>query len=169
MGLDITAYENAVRLDIDVLDYDVWPYPVDADVLVWDYADNGSEFLQGGVEPGFYTVDDVYEFRAGSYSGYNEFRRELALFANYRDRDAWVTPELYRDYPFFELVNFSDCEGYINSEDAGRLYEDFVEHRQAWVEQWEKIPAHGDWLIAKYDDWMEAFNYARKNGFVAFH
>lgn len=176
MGLDVTAYENAVRLDIDVVDYDVWPYPDGAQALVYDYAEQPSplfsetsgEWLQGGVEPGFYSAENEYSFRAGSYGGYNQFRSELAFFAEYRDTDAWRTPELYQDYPFYELVNFSDCEGYINTENSGRLYEDFVEHHQAWVERWKDTEL-SDYYIEKYVDWMTAFDYARKNGFVDFH
>jgi hypothetical protein len=75
MGLDISIYERVEFIRKRKGDED---WPGDEGV---DYLSNRSEFRERGDElcDGFYRVSGKRDhFRAGSYSGYNEWRRNLA-------------------------------------------------------------------------------------------
>lgn len=58
-----------------------------------------------------YEWEEVFEFSAGSYSGYNMWRDYLDEFAG--------------NVAFQELIDFADNEGVIGSELSKKLYEDF--------------------------------------------
>lgn len=109
---------------------------------------------------------ETHSFRAGSYGGYNAWRDDLAQFA------AGIPAEGYwkggdEDLPFYELINFSDCEGTIGPLAAKDLLEDFRQHQDAYV------LAHagptGDYDIQRYDDWLKACELAADNGLIDFH
>lgn len=76
---------------------------------------------------GFYEVSkETFHFRAGSYSGYNRWREWLCeTFIETTTGNVWDNPEAYKDKPFVELVNFSDCEGTIGNALCKKLLEDF--------------------------------------------
>ena len=99
-----------------------------------------------------YEFEDVYSFPAGSYSGYNRWRDDLENFRG--------------DVAFQELIDFADNEGVIGSVLAQKLYDDFKNNHKDAIEYSKVI--NDDWFIRKYEDWMEAFNYARQNGAVNF-
>jgi len=72
------------------------------------------------------TSGNVIEFRAGSYSGYNKWRDELARRAlDLPAATVWEDPSRFVEAPFFELINFSDCEGTIGPDAASDLATDF--------------------------------------------
>jgi len=101
-------------------------------------------------------------FRAGSYSGYNAWRDELARFAGFKsDADAWENAR--STAPFWELLNFSDCEGIIGPVTSAKLARDFRENLSR-AEQHQD-----DWWKKKYREWMEAFESVTATGFVLFH
>ena len=65
--------------------------------------------------------------------------------------------------PFVELIDFSDCDGFIGPKTAAKLAQDFAEHRA-------KIPVGADpRFVEKYNKWAEAFVLAAGNGAVKFH
>lgn len=126
-------------------------------------------------------------FCAGSYSGYNQWRRELAVVAGYGSvENVWSdesfdTTEKFINLrylklkkiddpnfdckivkPFYELINFSDCEGLIGPEVCKKLYEDFVLFE-------DKAKEEDEYFYRKYCDWKEAFRVASYEGFVSFH
>jgi hypothetical protein len=70
------------------------------------------------------------------------------------------------DVAFQELIDFADNEGVIGSVLAQKLYDDFKNNHKDAIEYSKAI--NDDWFIRKYEDWMEAFNYARQNGAVNF-
>ena len=62
-----------------------------------------------GLLGGYDGVSAEVGFRAGSYSGYNEWRAILCRMAHGVDpAELWDNPEKYKGKPFFELINFSD-------------------------------------------------------------
>jgi len=185
MGLDISYYSNlkiAGPTTGEDSDYD-------CDVTVWN--ENCFEYQLGSLKR-----DHLYEsttnsqygnFRAGSYSGYNQWRNELAKMAGYSSADeVWQDEEfdsfkkfnlrkdkldsisgdvVEKPKPFYELINFSDAEGVIGPEVSKKLYEDFVEFD-------EKAQNHTDsdsWFYQKYQEWKKAFKIASQNGAVSFH
>jgi hypothetical protein len=120
-----------------------------------------------------YSFSDTFGFRAGSYSGYNHWRRELAKLAGYpatrydhyghvemrEDAGAWAATS----GPFWELINFADNEGVIGSSVAAKLAKDFADHQP-------EADAHPDeYFRAKYAEWRRACEMAADNGAIDFH
>ena len=159
MGLDITAYSD-LTLDLTA-EMDADGYPVDWNnfVMVWDLTEQEKLFpgRAGNLRQGIHSFSDNYGFRAGSYSGYGSWRSWLAQLAGFKDAaDYWnrATPEA----PFYELINFSDCEGFIGHEAAAELAKDFGAH-----------DGGGGWTGEKYLKWKEACEVAARNGAIQFH
>lgn len=121
-----------------------------------------------------YTYEDKYCFCAGSYNGYSQWRNVLAPFVGYEQDIS----DYYEKYPysfgvwknytegdFYELLNFSDCEGCIGKEYSKKLYQDFVKNKDDFYEYFKEEP----YYIKKYNDFMLAFQFASENGCVEFH
>ena len=123
-----------------------------------------------GLEEGCYEVSEygVERFRAGSYSGYNEWRDWLAHVAGKSDKEVWADPD--PTIPFVELINFSDSEGTIGPKTSAKLYEDFVMMWSKALKAASKLDADTSrWYLSRYLRWMDAFELARYEGFVRFH
>ena len=78
------------------------------------------------LQPDIAYRDDAGPDWSASYGGYGVFRRDLALLVGVVDLDAWwrdPNPET----PFFELLDFSDCEGAIGPEACAAIARDFAE------------------------------------------
>ena len=108
-------------------------------------------------------------FRAGSYGGYSTWRNMLAEAAGYDSADQVWAGEF--SGPFVELINFSDCEGYIGPHVSAKLLADFLEYRDE-VEKYVS-EAYGDghefeYFMDRYDCWIGAFETASDNGVVVF-
>lgn len=167
MGLDIIAYSDIDKIDkpMDGKEYRD-KYGRDPDIkttLLYEFFFDPEnwDFQQQlrGLEPGVYSYDNSVSFRAGSYSGYNRWRNWLSVTMIGVSADqVWYNPIDYQYSPFYELINFSDCEGYIGTEVSKKLAEDFRNNRS-------KVP-QGD--LDLYDEWMHAFELASNNGVVIF-
>jgi len=185
MGLDITAYRNLKRIkDIPRLpngriDWD--SVEDDMDKVILDINSDFPDQARGHIGPGVYKrptkSEDVRSFRAGSYSGYNGWRAFLCeTVLGVSPQEVWKNPDDFMSKPFFELINFSDCEGYIGPIAAGVLFEDFVEHEAAFVKAVEAVKSMDksyqwfwDGYIESYQDWKKAFRLASDGGVVKFH
>jgi hypothetical protein len=169
MGLDITAYRNLTEKPNAALDEDGYP---EEGVRFWNNADFPGRF--DGLKEGMvYEYAECYDFRAGGYGGYNEWRERLAKLAEYpaTEYKRWGLKELRHDAgawargsgPFYELINFADNEGTIGPVVAKKLAADFAE----WD---ERAKATGDeWFYDRYQAWRKAFEMAADNGAVSFH
>jgi len=175
MGVDVYAYSNLKKLDCDV-DSDGEPVDVELDYFKpyinpdfpgrCDNLDNGA----------IYGYDDYDNFVSMSYGRYNSWRENLAKLAGYEAIDyddgfmgtsiikklhsagAWNS----ESGPFWELINFSDCEGVIGCEVSKKLLEDFKQYQ-------DKAVSTGDeWFIKHYNKFREAFEVASNNGAVSF-
>lgn len=163
MGLDITAYRRLTKLDTitdDTADpygaCDLWVHPA-----CYDWAEGAFPGRAAGLERGgTYKAEDRLSFRAGSYSGYGEWRDWLKGLAGYqRGGDSWPTSG-----PFAELINFADNEGYIGPAVAAKLAKDFQDNRDRMEREFGD-----DWYATKYREWQAAFELAADGGAVAFH
>jgi hypothetical protein len=182
MGLDIsyvskinfTKFESNENRSCSFLDVDnVYLYPNDS---LLDQSE--------GIQSGEYTCEGIRgSFRAGSYSGYGNWRRTLAKMIGWEIEDLWQhvgtlvqrnenlndvlneSDELKVDIPFVELLNFSDCEGFIGPKTSAKLYLDFLE----WDEK-AKVsdPFKGGYFYETYQEWTEAFKVASDGGCVIF-
>jgi hypothetical protein len=176
MGLDITAYSKVEKVDVEV---DEDNRPLDENVYdnyarAWATGKRGqNDQLEDGK---FYSGDEAYGFRAGSYGGYNEWRETLARLAGYP-----LTP--YKGFmgesashaaacwggasgPFSELIDFPDNEGCIGAVTSAKLAKDFAD----FDERAKYFDGDEDgWFYKKYLDWKEAFELAADDGMVQFH
>jgi hypothetical protein len=159
MGLDITAYKNLKKVENPKLDES--GYPVN-----WEnqWKPGGSMEWSESVWPGKgYPVDpdavygwgEEFNFRAGSYSGYNSWRAELN---NFKGGTA-----------FQEMIDFADNEGVIGSELSKKLYDDFMNNLTDARAYAKTLGCDAEWFMDKYMDWLKAFEFASENGAVDFH
>lgn len=106
---------------------------------------------------------EKYVFRAGSYTGYNQWRDWLSDVVGV-PRAGNGRPN---EGPFVELIHFADNEGFIGPKTAAELVEDFAAWRPRAV---AAAPAEdGAYYVEKYDAWAKAFAIAAKGGAVQFH
>ncbi|WP_275156330.1 hypothetical protein [Citrobacter portucalensis] len=176
MGLDITAYSNIKRLDAHLNEdgeavYDSNGEGVDEHYFhVWknpSFPGRADELVDGGV----YAYEDCTGHGVG-YGGYYWWRNELAGMAGYPigeyengfGKEAnYFGGVLNSDSgPFFELINFSDSEGFIGTAVATKLLADF----KAFHDKAEEI---GSCFFEQYKHWQSAMEMASNNGCISFH
>lgn len=170
MGLDITAYAQIEKLQCDRAD------ECDHERL-WVNSDFTAQ--ADGLAGGCYRAAEDFHFRAGSYSGYSVWRDQLAALAGYPATkfaaanpysanypfasSAWHMPDETQSLPFYEMINFSDCEGLIGPKTSAKLAADF----EAFA---ARAASHFDeYGMQKYREWMKAFALASNHGAVQFH
>jgi hypothetical protein len=125
-----------------------------------------------GLSPGTWYAtpeSESFSFRAGSYSGYNQWRRALSVFAlGVRPEEVWNNESTYRELPFFGLINHSDCDGAIGGPVAKSLYRDFVKFRSRAVSLDLGDGQDRGWFLEIYDDFLKAFGLAADDGILLF-
>lgn len=182
MGLDVCATGRLERIGKVDWDNDGVINIVHDD---FDYCD---------LEKGQYeSTGEYYSFRAGSYSGYNQFRKLLSLAANgISDSDVWESADASTSLPFYYLINFSDCEGTIGPSIAELLWDQFTTHRSRVIRnitdepdlgketddpiafetefgiEFELSPEEIESFIQTYDEFTEACRIAKDNGIIQF-
>lgn len=177
MGLDISAYKQLTKLDalFDESGEPVNPVtrePIDEYMKAWENPDfpGRAEGLESGA---IYSYADAMDGGSMGYGSYNGWREKLAKLAGYpaeeferfgkketrHDAGAWAATS----GPFWELINFSDCEGTIGHVVAAKLAKDFAEHDARAKE------AYDGHFYSAYQLLREAFEFASDNGAVRFH
>lgn len=156
MGLNITAYSNIKKevnrenMDLDECYENNWTYfYIHTDKDCYQHIDIDSEYA--------YSYDDSVKMRAGSYGGYNSWRNLLREFSKTLPVDA----DGY--YAFYELINYSDCEGVIGTMCSTKLYKDFSDYEEQANLYFQ------DYDLTKYMEWKTMFEFASNNGAVMFH
>jgi hypothetical protein len=152
MGLDISAYSNLKREDDQSKNRD------DYEIRIWINPNFPGRC--DDVAEGYYTSEEDLRFGAGSYSGYNAWRDQLARLAGHADaRAVWNDP---KSGPFVELINFSDCEGTIGTAISAKLAKDFADFQHA-------ADTHPDERFReRYANWRNGFELASKAGAIQF-
>ena len=175
MGLDIIAYEHLELKAQDIPESEVYALTeslCDAGtqtVTLWhsmDFIERAAPLLAPSAK-GLATVyaasGTEYNFRAGSYGGHGAFREWLCELASIpAPRAQWAESEKHAGLPFFELVNFSDCEGVIGATAAAELAKDFA------LYQAQADAANDEWFTPLFAQWRKAFELAAKGGGVRF-
>ncbi|MFL6657593.1 MAG: hypothetical protein ACJ8GW_05945 [Massilia sp.] len=170
-GLDITAYEKLAIVGSPQLDK--YGDPVARNQVRLKPVEYPERFA-GLVAGSVYQYRLSFEFRAGSYSGYNYWRNELAKLAGYEttpvksrdgtvvlryDATAW---DLQRG-PFWELIDFSDSEGVIGPTVCKRVHKDFLSFAAL-------AARHPDESFrSSYGEWTKAFAMCANSGAIVFH
>lgn len=160
MGLDISAYRQAKKLDAAQLDEN--GEPVDYVRIAYGRVFDNTDFpgRNDGLENGYYSAAEGMVFRAGSYGGYNRWRDELAQLVGAPGASAYLG-ESGRSGPFAELINFSDCEGTIGPVTSAKLAKDFAD--------FQHVAGETGYFAESYALWRKAFEMAADGGFVDFH
>lgn len=96
-------------------------------------------------------------FRAGSYSGFGDFRTKLAemgdvlleVMVGFGGDIPWT-----EDEAFYELLNHSDCDGELHPYECKELIKDFEKYQEEWL---LKVEEEGlsPYYIGKYETWLE--------------
>lgn len=171
MGLDITAYTKLTPApDAELKD----GYPVDYEhfwhasegVLKWT-EENWAGHTAGIESGATYKIGDSFGFRAGSYSGYGQFRRWLAGAMGWPSIETlWGQDNV--SGPFVELLHFADNEGVIGPVVAAKLAKDFADNEERIVAIAEQDGSEGAYYLQKYREWRKAFELASDGGAVEF-
>lgn len=151
MGLDIGVYNKLKEVKNPKVDE--YGDLIDEDLLiirqeVLDYTEKYFEGRTQGINSGAYKAKKTFSFRAGGYIGYSLFRDKLS--------------DLSQDNQFYELINFSDCDGYIGSVVSKKLAKDFGELEK---EAESVLYSHE---FETYLNFKKAFEEASKDGIVCF-
>lgn len=121
-----------------------------------------------------YRYESTFDFRVGSYTGYNYWRNELAKLAGYEQtpyKSFNGETELRYDATvwngkkgaFWELIYFSDAEGVIGPVVCKRVYKDFHQYEAAASKYLD------EYFRTSYQDWMRAFSMCANDGAIVFH
>lgn len=155
MGLDITAYENIREIEDNEPEY----YFSGG----WEQS-NMEKIEDREVQVEF---DNELDFRAGSYMGYGGFRKHLCQVVNKIEIEKlWEIKDIsVKETPFYWLLNFSDCEGYIGTSYCEILFDNFKDFEQIFMEGTDK----NSYFIEVYLNFKEAFEIAKNKGLVNFH
>ncbi len=167
MGLDITAYRQ-LKPDLTA-EVDDEGYPKDwhkhfqpGVSLGWsekEWPGRCPELSEGTI----YSHTESLDFRAGSYSGYNEWRSWLSRLAGFRDaNDYWKRSTTAA--PFYELIHFADNEGVIGAAAAAELAKDFAAYRPN-VDH----ASDDQWAVQLFHIWQAACEMAADGGAINFH
>lgn len=159
MGLDITAYKKLHKVENPVLDEYGDPQNYDT-----QWKPGGSMDWSESVWPGkgypiepnaVYEWEESFNFRAGSYIGYNIWRDELDKFKG--------------NVAFQELIDFADNEGVIGTKLSQKLKEDFQRHHDEAQAFANSDDCQLKWFMDAYEEWETAFELASNDGAIEFH
>jgi hypothetical protein len=182
MGLDISYGKlgNKIEVDDNIERWSEEFYKKYGGDIVW--LNNWDGFHQGDDLDGeYYEIEFLGGFRAGSYSGYGWFRDTLMELAGLAMSNNKELDEKYGGgTPFYDLVEFSDCEGFIGPFTSAKLAEEFKDFEDEIVEKTIRMVKYGlrpevnyeqsdlDYFKMKYLDWKEAFEKVSNIGVVLF-
>lgn len=132
-----------------------------------------------------YTYKDELQSIQMSYSTYNDWREILAQAAGYplmSYKDMKHSEVVKHSHcagaweatagPFWELINFSDCEGIIGTQTSKKLAKDFKMQKARVfksIDNSAKTESQIKLVKAIYEDIEKVFNFASNDGLVAYH
>lgn len=173
MGLDISVYKQLQKIDA-IVENDEDGYAQVLDPVTRQPLENyfipyihpafpgrADELIDGAV----YRHAERFEMDRATYGGYGEWREELARFAGYpatADGSHAETAYESKGGPFWELINFSDCEGTLGAATCKKLAADFAAFQD------EADEHEDDYFSSVYDSWREAVEVASDQGAIEF-
>lgn len=162
MGLDITSYKRLAVVEKPEIDK--------GELIHWDtnwrpgasmdWSERNFPGRGEGIDSNtVYTWEDSFDFSAGSYSGYGNWRSQLESFAE----------SIGKEEAFQELIDFADNEGVIDPVVSKKLAKDFTENKLEALKFSKELDNNGEWFYKKYEEWQIAFEMAADNGAVDFY
>jgi len=177
MGLDINVYTKMVMANGNEAFDDEGELKYDENwVKVYANPDfEGRELPLIDCKAYKYDVEANHDVNISmGYGRYNGWRERLAKLAGYpltayeshftkaiehrHDAGAWEVTE----GPFWELICYSDCEGYIGATVCKKLLADFEQYAEAA----QKLD---EYFWQRYQNWHSAVRLASDGGAIAFH
>lgn len=113
------------------------------------------------LKTGVYSFEEIFRFEVGSYTGYCEWRSQLARMIKKVDRDIWENPV---PGAFLEIIHFTDCDGVLGADVCKKLYQDFKKYHPSALKIGLKDP---DFLWT-YRQFMKALRMGSQEGCVVF-
>lgn len=173
MGLVITAYSNACLTSAAVY--------VEGDGIVDAVTKDPTHlnYVAPYVNPDFPGRADeissrsVYQYERqsiafkGSYSTYSRFRDNLAKFAGAPDAQ-WYWDHDPTIMPFYDMIQFSDCEGTLGKLSCERLLRGF-EYLQPRLNRLNMPFEEAEEFRKQYLDIMNGLRVAVCNGFLTYN
>jgi hypothetical protein len=176
MGLDVTAFQemkliNACRNeDGEIIDPETGK-EVESAVEIWDNTD-----FPGRAAPlhskCVYSYEEAMAVPGQGYGGFSNWRETLAKISGWplTEYESWGAIKKWHsagawaatEGPFWELINFSDCEGFIGTDACKKLCADFAQYKEAASKE------DGN-FYTRYLQWHEAVIFASANGALQFH
>ncbi len=176
MGLDIIAYSKLEPKRDDRVAEVMDSLFIPQGEWVIEFQENEERPRCQDMKPGTWHMTDEtksMDFRAGAYSTYNTFRRILAnAILGVTPETVWENEDDFENSPFYEIINFSDCEGAFGPCDSEKLHHDFVNHEKQFkeyiIEEMGKYDTDVEWYSRIYDNFTEAFKLAADDGVLIF-
>lgn len=174
MGLDISYYRKmtlAAEVSDGISDQDFDKLYSEHDVIIQastiEFTEDHFEGRTEGLKPGAFDAEDSGGFRAGSYSGFAWWRKNLDQLSD----DVPADPDEDQDrQPFEELLEFFDNEGLIGPVVSKRLAEDFRKYEEVICAKARCLIEDGSgYWVELYQLWKAAFESAADDGCVVFH
>ncbi len=163
MGLDV-AYYCGISPDFDAKADEDGEYGPDLVVFAVHGCAKWSKIEEGVVAGVPFRYSERYEFRVGSYSGYDDWRNQLAEMSGWALEEDPGEDEVVSG-PFAELIRYSGSDGTIGTKACAKLHQDFVD----WYDRAEAYGESEDppgYFMLHYDLWLEAFGATAENGVV---
>ena len=178
MGLDITAISGIVTKELDPIAYDFHAL-LDADTdsfsINRDFPSHSADFnvASGRVEYVRSDESKELEFRVGSYSTYNKLRNLMCLsIHNIKIETAWDSPNIYGNKALWDLLNFSDCDGVIDSTTSARILKDLkdnIDNFSNYITNDNDIgEMDTEHYIDSYNMFIDCFELGADSGIVIF-
>ncbi len=176
MGLDIAAYSKLEPKRDERVDAVMESLFIPQGEWVIEFTETDERPRCQDMKSGTWHMTDetqTMDFRAGAYSTYNSFRRHLSeAILGVTPETIWENEDDFENMPFYEIINFSDCEGAFGPHDSEKLHKDFVEHEKQFkkyiLENVGKYDTDSDWFNRMYDNFTEAFRLAANDGVLIF-
>ena len=157
MGLNVKTYGN-INLSNNRKDANFLAHVV---LKKWDYKIKNLENEK------YYKGNIIFDGISYSYFYHNRFREKLIRLINREDllnedgKINWnILPD---DIPFYEFIDFSDCDGCLDFEVSEKIYSDFKNYnKKAELEM-------NEYDYFNYLKWLETFRFSKKHkGVVVF-
>lgn len=159
MGLDVSVYSKLEEVSKEIGFYE------DGEVKDGFICLYNNDSFEGRILPQKDNVAYRYDHNADGvdismgYGRYNVWRNQLAVMAGYGSGEDAFNAD---SGDFWELINFSDCEGTIGTDAAKKLLADFEKHQQ-------KADVIGGFFLDMYNEFKKACEIASDNGAIVFH
>lgn len=162
MGLDVGWYTRLTKLPTPTTPEE-WDRFHDSGALdLWENED--FPFTLEPLEPGFYECREGGSFQAGSYGTYGLWRRWLCktVLGKEIEQIRYGSYNVKDPQPFYQLLNYSDCEGVLGTMVCEKLAQDF----RVYEEKARYCGEPHD--LVRYRDFADAFERASDGGCVVF-